>query len=169
MRATIVLAVLTAPLFACPAPMTAIARAQDTAQEFNLNTRFGRNEIAIESVAASAREQFAAHHRGWGTSVRLADVEVSGIHSTGDANVDVIVRATWYRPEEEELRTTTLKQKWHDQNGWQLVGEERMDGDVGLLGEVVVYQAPSERREPTQFPTVRLGGGADSAGGPSSL
>ncbi len=160
MRVTsVVLALLAAPLVACPAPATALARAQETAQEFNLNTRFGRNEIAIDSVAKSARETFMEQHHGWGTNVRLADIEVAGMHSTGEGTVDVIVRATWYRPEEQELRTTTLKQSWRDQNGWQLIAERRTEGDVGLLGEPVVYQAPQEARTPAQFPTIRLGGG----------
>jgi hypothetical protein len=163
MRRTLVLALLAAPLMACPAPATALARAQETAQEFNLNTRFGRNEIAIDSVATSARDTFLAQHHGWGTSVRLADVEVAGMHSTGERTVDVIVRATWYRPEEQELRTTMLKQSWRDQNGWQLITERRTEGDVGLLGERVIYQTPQEAREPAQFPTIRLGAGSTEA------
>jgi hypothetical protein len=136
-----------------------MARAQDTAQEFNLNTRFGRNEIAIEHVAASAREEFTQHHRGWGTRVRLADVEVAGMHAKGERDVEVLVHATWYRPDEQELRETTLKQTWRDQNGWQLIAEERIDGDIGLLGETVVYEAPRERSAPAQFPTVHIGAG----------
>jgi hypothetical protein len=67
-------------------------------------------------------------------------------------------RVAWYRPEQQELRLTTLKQGWRNQNGWQLVAEQCVEGDVGLLGEPVVYQAPEEVRSPAQFPTVRLGG-----------
>jgi hypothetical protein len=52
---------------------------------------------------------------------------------------------------------TTVRQRWHDHKGdWLLVGEARVDGDAGLLGDRVVTERP---REPghAQFPTVRLG------------
>jgi len=142
----------------CPAPPTALARAQQVAQEFNQDVRFGRSELMMEHIAPAARDDFAAHHRAWGTGVRLADLELAGIRPRGDHALHVIVRIAWYRPEEQELRTTTLEQEWSDKNGWQLVAEKRLDGDVGLLGEQVVYEVPSASRPPAQFPTVHLGG-----------
>jgi hypothetical protein len=144
----------------CPAPPTALARAQQAAQEFNQDVRFGRSELMMEHIAPSARDDFATRHREWGTGVRLADLELAGIRPRGDHELHVIVRVAWYRPEEQELRTTTLEQRWSDKNGWQLVEEKRLDGDVGLLGEHVVYETPSEGRAPAQFPTVHLGGGS---------
>ena len=60
--------------------------------------------------------------------------------------------------EDEELRSTTVEQTWNDNPaGWQLVQERRVEGEMGLLGEPVLYQNPDPRR-PTQFPTVRLTG-----------
>lgn len=147
------------PLAGCPAPPTALARAQQAAQEFNQDARFGRNELMMERVAQSARNDFAAHHRAWGTSVRVADLELAGIEAHGDHELDVIVRVAWYRPEEQELRTTTLRQTWRDSEGWKLTAEKRVDGDVGLLGEPVVYETPGRDRPPAQFPTVYVGGG----------
>ncbi len=41
-----------------------------------------------------------------------------------------------------------------------MVGEQRADGDVGLLGETVVVEAPPGPRAPAQYPTIRLGEGA---------
>jgi hypothetical protein len=149
-----------AVLAGCPAPPTALARAQQAAQEFNQDARFGRSELMMEHVAAAARDEFAAHHRAWGTAVRLADLELAGIRPRGDHELGVIVRVAWYRPEEQELRTTTLEQSWRDTNGWQLVAEKRIEGDVGLLGEHVVYEVPNEARPPAQFPTVHLVGGS---------
>ena len=161
MRRTPCLA-LAAALSACAAPPGALAQAQQAAQELNLDARFGRTELAIEHVAASARDEFAAHHRGWGTSVRVADVELAGMHARGAHDVDVVVRVAWYRPEQEELRVTTLSQRWHEAGSWQLVDERRLEGDAGLLGEPVVYlEPPAEARGPTQFPTVRLGGASE--------
>jgi hypothetical protein len=148
---------------ACAPPPGSIARARENAQELNLDARFGRTELALEHVAASAREDFAAHHRGWGSSVRIADVDFERMKPRGDHDVDIFVRVAWYRPEQQELLTTTVKQSWRDTSGWQLVAEERLEGAVGLLGEPVVFQAPPGPREPAQFPTIRLGdrGGAE--------
>ena len=147
-------------LAGCPAPPTALARAQQAAQEFNQDVRFGRSELMMEHVAPDARDEFAEHHRAWGTGVRLADMELAGIRPRGDHELEVIVRVAWYRPEEQELRTTTLEQSWRDKSGWQLFAEKRRDGDVGLLGEHVVYEAPSAPRAPARFPTVHLVGGS---------
>ena len=48
---------------ACPAPLSRGARAQDAAQDMNLNVRFGRMEIAMERVAAKERDNFARRHK----------------------------------------------------------------------------------------------------------
>ncbi|HEX4447831.1 MAG TPA: hypothetical protein VH044_13880 [Polyangiaceae bacterium] len=140
----------------CTPPQGAVA-AQQVAQELNVDARFGRTEIAMDHVAPAAREAFAAHHRAWGGSIRVADVEMAGVHAHGEHDVDILVQVAWYRPAEQELRTTTLQQKWKDASGWQLVDEKRLDGDVGLLGEAVVFEAPEEQHAPAYFPTVRLG------------
>ncbi|MBV9948884.1 MAG: hypothetical protein JOZ69_18695 [Myxococcales bacterium] len=142
---------------ACPAPPTALARGQQAAQEFNQDVRFGRSELLLEHVSPSLRDEFVAHHRSWGAGIRLADVELAGMKAHGDGELQVVVRVSWYRPEEQELRVTTLEQRWRSENGWQLAAERRLDGDIGLLGETVVYQAPPDARS-GQFPTIRLGG-----------
>jgi hypothetical protein len=145
-------------LSGCVMPPSALAKAQQTAQEFNLDARFGREALVMDKVAPAERDEYALHHRAWGTDVRVADVELAGMKAQSEHEVDVIVRIAWYRPQEQELKQTTLKQRWHDKaDDWQLVGEQRLDGDVGLLGESVVYQAPTEARPPAQFPTIRLG------------
>lgn len=150
-----ILAVLAAGCSTLPSPM---ARAQEAAQDFNTNTRYGRNDAAVERVAPSAREAFLSHHHAWGSSVQIADVEFEGLHSKGDHEAVVTVRVGWYRPDEQDLHSTTLKQIWRDQNGWKLTDEERVEGDLGLLGEAVVFQTPTQQRTTTQFPTVRLQG-----------
>jgi hypothetical protein len=135
------------------------SRAQEAAQEFNLNTRFGRNELVMERVAAKVREEFGQHHRGWGSSIRIADSELGGLHMASDSDAEVSVRVAWYRPDEEDLHVTQLRQKWHDQKGvFVLVAEERIDGDVGLLGERIVQQAPdTPPRASARLPTIRIG------------
>jgi hypothetical protein len=155
---------LAAVLAGCPAPPTALARGQETAQQFNQDVRFGRNDLMMERVAPAVRDDFVAHHRAWGTGVRVADVELAGLRAHGEHELEVLVRVAWYRPEEQELRVTTVEQRWRDSNGWQLALEKRVEGDVGLLGETVVFQSPddpSSSASPRRglFPTVRLGGG----------
>jgi hypothetical protein len=122
--------------------------------------------LALERVAPAARDDYAAHHRAWGTAVRVADVELAGMRPRGERDVEVLVRVAWYRPQDQELRMTTLQQSWQDQadGGWHLMGERRVEGDVGLLGEPIFYEAPAEPRGPAQFPTVRLGPQLDRSG-----
>jgi hypothetical protein len=163
MRPILVLAPLFASLLAgCSSllPSQGIAKAQETAQAFNQDARFGRNELVLDQIAPAAREEFSMHHRAWGVAIHVADIELAGIKAHGATDVDVVVHVSWYRPETQELRSTMLTQSWHNKvDTWQLVGEKRMDGDIGLLGEAVVVQAPSEPKVPSQFPTIRLGGG----------
>jgi hypothetical protein len=145
-------------LVACAPPAGSLASAEQAAQELNVDARFGRSEFVMDHVAPDARPDFAMHHRAWGTAIRVADIELTGVRSHGEHEVEVMVRVAWYRPEEQELRVTTLQQGWRDKDksGWQLVTEQRLEGDVGLLGEPIVFQAPPGDRPSAQFPTVRL-------------
>ena len=146
-------------LAACSAPFTGLAKAQETAQTFNLDSRFGRTEMVLDQVAPAAREEFSLHHRAWGGGIHVADVELGAMKVRDDKDVDFTVHVSWYRPEQQELHSTTLKQTWHPKlDSWQLVGEKRIDGDIGLLGEAVVMQAPAGPKPPSQFPTIRLEG-----------
>src|SRR5258708_32930204 len=111
---------LAAALAACAAPPGALARAQEAAQELNLDTRFGRTELAMDRVAPSAREAFAAHHRAWGTAVRVADVELAGMHAKGERTVEVVARVAWDRPDQRELRLTPHKHSERGKDGYEL-------------------------------------------------
>ena len=153
----------------CPIPPSGAAKAQDAAQELNLNARFGRMEMAVDHVAAKQRETWMQTHKLWGGKIRVADFEMAGIKTPKEGEAEVIVRIAWYRSDEQELRSTTLKQKWADVNGeFMLVGESRLDGDVGLLGEKADKPKPADPNapphEPARFPTIRIGGGDDDNG-----
>lgn len=145
------------------------ARAQEAAQELNLNARFGRMELAAEHVAPKAREQFFDRRKLWGGAVRVADWELAGLRMQGESDAETTVRIAWYRVNEGDLHVTTLKQKWHDYaGGWKLTEETRVDGELGLLGESAPLptggaNAPAKR---TQFPTIRLGSGNALPGDP---
>jgi hypothetical protein len=161
MRRTLLSALLLG-LIACGSlPQNGLARAQQSAQEFNMDSRFGRAEMVLERVAPAVREQYAAQHRAWGNDVHIADVEIAGLKAKDEHDVKVFVHVSWYRAEQQELRGTTLEQTWRDKltPDWELVAEKRVDGDVGLLGEAIVYAAPDGPKRPAQFPTIRLGQG----------
>jgi hypothetical protein len=113
----------------------------------------------IEHVAPAVRQDYLAHHRAWGDAVRVADVDVAGTSSPRERDLDVYVRVAWYRADDQDLHTTMLRQSWHDEGsaGWQLVDERRVDGDVGLLAEPIVFATPATPRPPARFPTVRIG------------
>lgn len=143
---------------ACIANQSGAARMQEAASELNLNTRFGRLELAMENVSAKDRDAFIARHKGWGSRVRIADSELAGMHLTSKEEAEVTVKVAWYKPNEQELRLTTIRQHYKDYSGsWKLESEQRLDGDIGLLGEPIeAVEAPAPMRH-AQFPTVRLG------------
>ncbi len=156
-------------LSACGMPPTGVQRGQQTAQEFNLDSRFGRSELALARIDPDLRDEYSAHHKAWGTAVRVADIEMAGMKPHGDADVDVFVHVAWYRMNEQELKQTTLKQHWHSKtDAWLLTSESRMDGDPGLIGEPVVQEGPTEARPPAQFPTIRIGGGGGTVTTPGA-
>jgi hypothetical protein len=137
------------------------ARAQEAATELNVNTRFGRMELAAERVAPAAREAFLTRRKAWGGNVRVADYELAGFRMKSDSDAEMLVKVAWYRLDEGDLRVTTLKQKWHDFKGdWRLTDESRAEGDIGLIGEPAPPAEPSAKGSSpknAQFRTIRLG------------
>lgn len=143
---------------ACMMPPQGAALVQQTAQQFNFDTRFGRMELAMEQVSAKYAEDFTKRHRMWGGGIHVTDAETVGMRMRGQDNSDITVRVGWYRADEGELKTTLLKQKWHlYPAGWRVESEERLDGDIGVLGERVEILAPETQPRTAQFPTLRLG------------
>lgn len=145
-------------LLGCP-HQSPPARAQEAATELNVNTRFGRMELAAERVAPAAREAFLARRKSWGGNVRVADYELASFRMKGETDAEMVVKVAWYRIDEGDLHITMLKQKWHDFRGdWRLVDEQRAEGDVGLIGEPVPAAEPARTgSKNAQFPTIRLG------------
>ena len=142
------------------------AKAQEAALELNLNARFGRMEMAAEHISPKARDGFFERRRAWGGSVRVADYDLTGLKIIGEDDAESYVKIAWYRANEGDLRVTTVKQKWHSdgKGDWKLTDEQRVDGDVGLLGEppmAPTAAATAPRR--SQFPTIYLGSGTPEA------
>ncbi|GAC1533670.1 MAG: hypothetical protein NVS3B10_27880 [Polyangiales bacterium] len=151
---------LLAALAACASPMTPAAKLNDVVQETNLALRFGRNDVAIEHVIAKARSQFIAHHRTWGSELRIADVELGAVEKMTEKEAIVLVGFSWFRPAEGTLRTTVVRQTWKNDEGsgpWGLFAEERVSGDIGLLGEATVKVLVPEAKA-VHFGTVTIPG-----------
>jgi len=141
-------------------------RLQEAATELNVNTRFGRMEMATESVAPNARDAFMERRRAWGGDIRVADYELAGVRvKETETEAETFVKVAWYRIDQGDLRNTTLKQSWKSFKGdWKLVDEVRKDGDAGLLNEQAAISnaqtsAPPGAVKPAaaQFPTIKLG------------
>lgn len=148
-------------------------RAQEAALELNLNARFGRMELAAERISPKAREAFFDRRKAWGGAVRVADYDLTGLKIQGEDDAESFVKIAWYRADDNDLRVTTLKQKWHaDGKGdWKLTDEQRLSGDLGLFGEPPAPAAPgaapaAPRR--SQFPTIYLGSGNGPAPEPAA-
>ncbi len=147
-----------AGLAACNQIGTPASHAQEAAQNIAENERFGRVELVLEKVSPGARPDFVKAHSGWGGKITIADTELGNFHMEGKEDAEMNLRVTWYLASEQELRSTLLRQRWHSTKGtWLLTSEERVDGDVGLLGEKVEVQAPTEAPHHAQFATVRIG------------
>jgi hypothetical protein len=143
-------------LCGCVAPRGA-AKAQLTAGDLNVNARFGRMELAAESIAPEARQQFFEHRKTWGGKIRIADTELSNLQLKTPDDADITVRIAWYRVDDQELHTTTLRQAWHQYTeDWKLTGEARADGDIGLFGEAPPQEQVAPKRN-AHFATVRIG------------
>ncbi len=142
---------------ACGGMLSNAGKAQEAAQNLNMDARLGRTEFALEHVDAKHREGFTKIHAAWGAKIRIVDSEITTFKMKGDDAADVNVQVSWYRPETGDLHVTVLHQTWHTVKGdWFLGAEERADGDTGLLGEPVVVQEPEETAPRAQFQSVRI-------------
>lgn len=148
---------------ACVTTPNTRAKLDDAVQETNVAARFGRGDIAVERVHASARAKFLEHHRRWGGDVRIVDVELGAIERMTGQEAVVLVSFGWFRPDEGRLRTTVLRQTWRTvaESGWWLFEEDQASGDVGLLEDPSkkgdAKAAPSEPPRP-RFETTTIPG-----------
>lgn len=120
-----------------------MGKLQQAASDLNTATRFGRMDVASELVAPKEMQPFATRHAAWGNAVRIVDVEHQTIQVTGENEAIVQVMVGWQHPDEAILRVTQLAQSWNfGRGGWRLTGEQRIAGDVGLMGEAVDQVSP---------------------------
>jgi hypothetical protein len=135
--------------------MTPIQRMQDAANDLTTSTRFGRMDMALERVSRTSRDEFIRKHAAWGSSIRIADCDLSSVRLLDKEHAAVTVTVSWQRVDESELRGTQITQKWRDQRGrWLLESEERIAGDIGLLGEPTTVVRAAQTR--TQFESINI-------------
>lgn len=143
---------LAGALAACMPPQVPAREVSDVARDFNLATRFGRMDVAVEHTSEAHRQRFLDSRASWGTDLRVVDVELSQLKVPDAESAEVIIDVSWVRVDEDRLRSTRIRQDWENPGGgWLLNAERRIGGDVGLLGENVVVLRPEARD--AQFPT----------------
>jgi hypothetical protein len=143
---------------ACGGVSSPASHAQEAAQNIIENERFGRTELVLQRVAPAAKAEFIKTHQAWGNRVTIADMELGNFQMVGKEEATFDLRVAWYDASQQELRSTLLRQKWHSVQGeWVLTGEDRIDGDFGLVGEKMVVEGPAEATSHAQFKTVRIG------------
>lgn len=107
----------------------------ETAALFHDDLRWGRMPAAELSVDSEMRAAFLAHHRTWGESVQVIDVEVDGMRSSGDHGT-VRVRVSWvHAGDSTDVKQSVVEEQWESRLGaWKLRGERVVAGDQGLFG-----------------------------------
>ncbi len=115
-------------------PPTSAERLNQAAFELNSATRFGRMDVASDSVATEARADFGKRHRRWGRDIRIVDIEVEGVDmsSTETAQVDLMVN--WHRIDDPTIQSTSVAQRWVQSiSDWRLAEETIVSGSKGLF------------------------------------
>jgi len=121
-------------LAACVPPQTPTQRLTDAAYDMNVATRFGRMDLAYPYVSEEAQPQFARHHAGWGSTLRVLDLDLAGIRSMGPDAMAVDLVVTWHPVNEMTIRQTQITQHWKlERDDWHMVEEQRVGGDPGLF------------------------------------
>jgi hypothetical protein len=135
----------------CATAANTRAKLDDAVQETNVAARFGRGDIAVERVAATARPAFLRRHKGWGRDVRIVDVEFGSVEKMGATEAVVLVSFEWQGRGDGLLRSTVVRETWKNEGGdagWWLVDEERASGDIGLLGDAAAPKAEEAAKAP---------------------
>lgn len=152
LQAGAAIGLLASALAACMPSQVPAREVSDVARDLNIATRFGRMDVAAEHISDAHRQRFLESHAGWGTELRVVDVELAQLKVPDAETAEVVVEVSWVRMDEGSLRSTRIHQDWENPGGgWRLSGERRISGDVGLLGENVVVLRPETRD--AQFPT----------------
>jgi hypothetical protein len=107
----------------------------ETAAVFHDDLRWGRLPAAETAVDTEMRAAFQAHHRGWGESVQVIDVEVESLRATSDRG-SARLRVSWVHANDStDVKQSLVEEQWESRAGaWRLRGETVIAGDPGLFG-----------------------------------
>src|SRR3954468_14132222 len=136
-------AAMTSVLAGCMTPPTPAERVTDAAMALNIAARFNQLDVAVAHAAAADRPDFMKRPAAWGRTLRIVDVEMASLSLPESDRAVVLVDYAWIRNTEGNMRATRLEQTWKDDAGWHLVREQRVAGDIGLLGEPVPEAPPA--------------------------
>jgi hypothetical protein len=128
----------------CMTPPTPAERVTDAAMALNVAARFNQLDVAVSRASSKHRPEFMKHHAAWGQSLRIVDVEMASLSLPESDRAIVLVDYAWIRNTEGNMRATRVEQTWKDDAGWHLVGEKRVAGDLGLLGEPLPEAPPPQ-------------------------
>ena len=163
MRRLCVLIATIAPLWGgCMSPPTPAERVTDAAMALNVAARFNQLDVAVARAAAAERSEFMKRHAAWGQTVRIVDVEMASLSLPKSDQAVVLVDYAWIRTDESTMRATRIEQRWKDDAGWHLVGEKRVGGDIGLMGEAMPAAAPARPDKQFATRTIHEDGSADT-------
>lgn len=110
-------------------------RLQDQVYALNDETRWGRIDLAAQRVVPAYRSRFLELHQGWGTSVQVAETELTNLALAEDGqSAAALVTVSWYDMQSMEAHTTHLRQRWTKSDGpFALAGEEIVGGEPSLF------------------------------------
>ncbi len=145
-------------LAACMTPPTPAERVTDAAMALNVAARFNQLDVALAHAAKAERSAFMKRHAAWGQTLRIVDVEMASLSLPESDHAVVLVDYAWIRNNEGTMRATRIEQHWKDDAGWHLVGEKRLTGDLGLLGEAAPEAAPPQPDKQFATRTIREDG-----------
>lgn len=115
---------------------TASERLRDAVVGYNDELRFGRQDLAVQRVAAGHRGEFIGSHYRWGRGIEIADLEIVNVEVMGeDADRAVsFVTFRWIATGTMLVRETLVRQEWTKQGTWYVLTSERvLDGEASLL------------------------------------
>lgn len=144
MRKLCSLVAILTTLAGCMTPPTPAERVTDAAMALNVAARFNQLDVAVARASSKHRPQFMKQHAAWGQTLRIVDVEMASLSLPESDRAIVLVDYAWIRNTEGNMRATRVEQTWKDDAGWHLVGEKRVAGDLGLLGEPLPEAPPPQ-------------------------
>jgi hypothetical protein len=146
MRKMAALAAVCAVLVGCTlANLTPQERFKESTHVLNDASRWGRVDIASEQVSPKYRDRFVSRHREWGTTLSIADADITRMQLADDRQSAISeISVSWYETGGITLRSSVITQKWEVEHGkFFLVDEAVRVGDP----KVFVEDAPTEGGE----------------------